>query len=30
MLAAIFSAIKTIMCEIVYSIVGEFFIRIVF
>ena len=30
MLSAIFSAIKTIVTEIIYAVVGEFFIRLVF
>lgn len=30
MLATLFSAIKTLVCEIVYAVVGEFFIRLVF
>lgn len=30
MFAALFSAIKTLVCEVVYAVVGEFFIRLVF
>lgn len=30
MLATLFSAFKTLVCEAIYAVVGEFFIRLVF